>query len=169
MSPHAKNPRAQSAFYLLPSYTVSRHNIAVNRALGLPSAYGRYERIGTECTFQHHRTEDRNRIKPTACIQQDASVPCCAAGQKIILEVCLNYTAGEYSEQEWNAFCCIAAHRDDMGQSVHAEAPNVAEYLPTTQCTQEELPTEDANFPGVHATQPGRTLRYAHKNTGHGS
>jgi hypothetical protein len=40
-----------------------------------------------------------------------------------------------------------------MGQSVHATSPNVAEYLPTTQCTQEELPTEDENFPGVYAVQ----------------
>jgi hypothetical protein len=40
-----------------------------------------------------------------------------------------------------------------MGQSRHATAPNFVEYLPATQCSQEELPTEDENFPGVHAVQ----------------
>jgi hypothetical protein len=69
-SPHAQNARAQSPFSLLPRYTISRHNITLNRALGLPFAYGRYERIGTECIFQHHRTEERNRTsKPSPCIE----------------------------------------------------------------------------------------------------
>ena len=70
-SPHTQNARAQSPFSLLPRYTVSRHNITLNRALGLPFAYGRYQRIGTECIFQHHRTEERNRTsKPSPCLEK---------------------------------------------------------------------------------------------------
>jgi hypothetical protein len=70
-SPHVQNARAQSPYSLLPRYTVSLHNITLNRSLGLPFAYGRYERIGTECIFQHHRTEDRNRTsKPNPCLEK---------------------------------------------------------------------------------------------------
>ena len=48
-----QNARVMSDFSLLP-------NITLDRALG-PFVYGRYKRVGTQCIFQHHRTEERNR------------------------------------------------------------------------------------------------------------
>lgn len=99
-SPHAQNARAQSPYSLLSRYTVSQHNITLNRGLGLPFAYGRYERIGSECIFQHHRTEDRNRTsKPNPCrekIPMDLTV----SGSKCNEESVINgiYTYNNLSE-----------------------------------------------------------------------
>jgi len=55
VSPHAINAYA-SPRTLLTSYGISKNNLTLNRALGLPLSYGMYERVGFECTFQHRQT-----------------------------------------------------------------------------------------------------------------
>ena len=69
-SPHKVNARAQSPSSLMPMYTVTSNNLTVNRALGLPSAYGRYGRVGSSCIFQHHVTAaEHNGLLPAACVE----------------------------------------------------------------------------------------------------
>ena len=54
VSPHSINPRAHFPRTLLANYNVTDNNFTLNRALGLPWAYGRYERVVTQNPTQNH-------------------------------------------------------------------------------------------------------------------
>ena len=54
VSQHVVNPRSRAESSFLASYAIAANNLTLNRALGLPSAYGRYELAGAQCVFRHY-------------------------------------------------------------------------------------------------------------------
>jgi hypothetical protein len=98
VSPHVVNPRAQFPRSLLSSYAMSSNNLTLNRAFGLPSLYGRYEQVGSECAFHHYRTgHQKEHTTQRECVE-DAYVALTVSGAKCNDESFIN---GIYTYYNW--------------------------------------------------------------------
>ena len=123
LSPHAVNPRAPAPTALLPTYTITSNNLTANRALGLPSAYGRYHRNGTKCVFEDHVASPQHTgICPAATL--------CAEAQKrpgMTLVYTRQTALAEWLQLRFNVPCgsrlqLFAAEGCDLAATAAADA-----------------------------------------------
>jgi hypothetical protein len=77
---------------------MSSNNLTLNRVFGLPSLYGRYKRVCSECDFHHYRTGDKKeQTTPRECVE-DAYVALTVSGAKCNDESLIN---GIYTYYNW--------------------------------------------------------------------
>jgi hypothetical protein len=99
-------------------------------------------------------------------IQVTLTPRCCAAGQKMANGVCINCTAGEYSEQEWNACtaCTPGKFSSSVGSSscVHCVAGKYSAIFGAVAC----LDCPKSSLCAVIQQKPGITLHHTRKSSG---
>jgi hypothetical protein len=151
VSPHSINAYA-SARTLLSSYGISKNNLTLTRALGLPLSYGMYERFGFECTFEHRQTASLVEQKNLQSCTEEAFMPLTVSSATCDDESMINgmYTFYNWTNPDVVKAAGVAAMSESEKIALNSSMQGKQVYVKQISLTSYDLPSASRFLYHIH-------------------